>query len=67
MILQTTISSNEADGGVANLLGNNDGKGTGGGVYVASGATVGADHLSVIGGNNATTSNDDVFGIMGTL
>jgi hypothetical protein len=67
MLLQTIISGNESDGGFASLLGTNDGKGQGGGIYVAAGATVGADIMSVVSGNNATSSNDDVFGTIGKL
>jgi hypothetical protein len=33
-------------------------------VYVAAGATVSADALTVITGNHASTSDDDVFGVI---
>jgi hypothetical protein len=36
----------------------------GGGVYVQAGATVYADALTDIIGNHASTSDDDVFGIV---
>jgi len=65
MMLQTTVSGNEADGGFASFLGTSDGKGQGGGVYVSTTATVRDDLPALISGNNATTSNNDVFGPIG--
>jgi hypothetical protein len=57
------VYRNHAGGGAAGL-GGSDGQGIGGGVYVAAGGVACADMLTVIGGNHATTSNDDVFGTL---
>jgi hypothetical protein len=57
------VTGNQADGGAADS-GGQDGQGVGGGVYVQSGATVYADALTVISGNHASTSDDDVFGVI---
>jgi hypothetical protein len=57
------VTGNKADGGAAG----SDGQGVGGGVYVQSRATVYADALTVITGNHASTSDDDVFGILQTF
>ena len=54
---------NKADGGAAGS-GGADGQGVGGGVYVADGATVYADALTEIIDNHASTSDDDVFGVI---
>jgi hypothetical protein len=59
----TLVVANEADGGAAGDTGQ-AGLGQGGGVYVADGATVYADALTVISGNTASTSDDDVFGVI---
>ena len=42
-----------------------DGQGVGGGVYITPGGTGCADALTVIAGNHASTSEDDVFGALG--
>jgi hypothetical protein len=39
-----------------------DGQGLGGGVYIAAGGMVCADSDTLITGNHASTSDDDVFG-----
>jgi hypothetical protein len=51
----STIAGNEAAG---------DGGGVGGGVYVVPGASVCIQDDTVISGNEATSSNDDVFGAL---
>jgi hypothetical protein len=38
--------------------------GQGVGLYVADGATVSTDALTLIGWNDASTSDDDVFGML---
>jgi hypothetical protein len=53
------VVANGADGG-AGAGGN--GIGQGGGVYLAADATVTADTLTIMVGNHASTSDDDVFG-----
>jgi hypothetical protein len=50
---------------VAAGLGGADGHGVGGGVYIVTGATVSADDATLITGNHASTSNDDVWGDLG--
>ena len=55
----SSISENQATGGAAGE-GGTDGQGIGGGIYNA--ATFYVDGLSLIEGNEASTSNDDVFG-----
>ncbi len=57
----STVTGNEADGG-AGAAGFSDGKGQGGGAYFAPGADVCIDLETVIIGNHASTTNDDVFG-----
>jgi hypothetical protein len=57
------VVGNQAEGGAAGTSGQ-AGQGQGGGVYVADGATVYADALTVITGNHAGTSDDDVFGVI---
>jgi hypothetical protein len=64
-LMGATIDKNHAIGGAAGL-GGSDGQGIGGGLYIVSGGVACADALSVIAGNNATTSNDDVFGTLGS-
>jgi hypothetical protein len=56
-----TIDKNHAIGGAAGL-GGSDGEGVGGGLYLTPGGVACADVLTVIAGNHATTSDDDVFG-----
>jgi hypothetical protein len=63
MLLDTRIVNNDALGGNAGT-GGSVGEGIGGGVYVADAATAGADAQTVIRGNHASTSHDDVFGVI---
>jgi hypothetical protein len=63
-LMGDTIDKNHAIGGAAGL-GGSDGQGTGGGLYIALGGVACADALTVIFGNHATASNDDVFGVLG--
>jgi sugar lactone lactonase YvrE len=60
-ISASRITSNEAEGG-ASGYGGADGQGLGGGLYLTPGGTTCADVLTVIAGNYASTSDDDVFG-----
>ena len=55
------VSGNESQGG-ADSQGNTSGNGLGGGVYVDPSATVSANAPTIISGNHASKSNDDVFG-----
>jgi hypothetical protein len=64
-LLGSSVSGNTAEGGTG-AAGFTDGKGIGGGLYVTPGATTCADSLTAIFGNHASTSNDDVFGILGS-
>jgi hypothetical protein len=59
----STITGNEADGGTG-AAGFSDGNGQGGGVYVATGGSACEDDATVIAQNLASTSNDDVFGVL---
>ncbi len=59
-----TVANNFANGGAAGL-GGSDGQGVGGGLYITPGGVACADPLTVIAGNHASTSDDDVFGILG--
>jgi hypothetical protein len=60
-----TIDKNHAIGGAAGL-GGNDGEGVGGGLYLTPGGVACADALTIIFANHATTSDDDVFGTLGS-
>jgi hypothetical protein len=60
-----TVEHNLAIGGAAGL-GGSDGQGIGGGLYLTPGGTVCADLLTAIFANHATTSDDDVFGNLGS-
>jgi hypothetical protein len=62
-LLGSTITGNEADGGTG-AASFSDGKGVGGGVYVATGGSACEDDATVIAQNLASTSNDDVFGVL---
>jgi fibronectin-binding autotransporter adhesin len=57
---RTAIALNRAEGGT----GTASGSGLGGGLYVAPGSVASADPLTFILFNDATTSDDDVFGIL---
>jgi hypothetical protein len=62
-LLRSTVTGNEAIGG-AGATGFSDGQGTGGGLYLAPGATACANGATVIDANSASTSYDDVFGLL---
>jgi hypothetical protein len=64
-LMGDTIDRNHAIGGTAGL-GGSDGEGIGGGLYITPGGVAGADVLTIIAGNHATTSDDDVFGTLGS-
>jgi hypothetical protein len=55
------VEGNRADAG-AGGAGGSPGPGQGGGVYVSAGSMACADAATVIAGNHASTSDDDVFG-----
>ncbi len=59
----STITSNEAIGGTGGA-GFSNGKGQGGGIYIAAGGYACADDATVIDENFASTSDDDVFGVL---
>jgi hypothetical protein len=64
-IQQTSVTANTAMGGLAGT-GGSDGDGVGGGLYVATGATV-TLKKSHARGNSASTSNNDIYGIVFTV
>ena len=55
------MSGNQSQGGV-DSQGNTTGNGLGGGVYVDPSASVTADLQTLIAGNQASKSNNDVWG-----
>jgi hypothetical protein len=55
------VSGNQAQGGV-DSQGNTTGQGLGGGVYVDPSASVTADMETLIAGNQASKSDNDVWG-----
>lgn len=57
-LLGSTVKKNRALAG----SGATPGTGVGGGIYIATGGTVCADAFTIITGNFASTSEDDVFG-----
>jgi uncharacterized protein (TIGR03118 family) len=59
-----TVTHDRAIGGDP-ATGGSDGRGIGGGLYLAPGAVARADLLTVIRRNHASTSDDDVFGDLG--
>jgi hypothetical protein len=59
----TTVGHNLALGGAAGL-GGSDGEGEGGGLYLEPGGVACADLLTAIAGNHASTSDDDVSGVL---
>jgi hypothetical protein len=61
----STITGNEALGGTG-AASFHDGKGQGGGIFLATGADVCIDVATIITGNHASTSDDDVFGVYST-
>ena len=58
-IIDSTVTGNRADGGSGTTVGSN-GSGLGGGVYLAG--TGSTRKNTVIVGNHASTSGDDVYG-----
>jgi hypothetical protein len=60
-VLNSTITANEASGGAA-VAGGNAGLGQGGGFYLDAGGIACVDLFTIISGNHASTSDDDVFG-----
>jgi hypothetical protein len=58
-----TVTGNQAIGG-AGAAGLSNGKGQGGGICIATGGSACADDATVIEANFASTSNDDVFGVL---
>jgi hypothetical protein len=59
----TNVTANQAVGGAAGS-GGAAGQGVGGGVYNKTGAVAFVDAFTTIHGNKASTSNDDVFGVL---
>jgi hypothetical protein len=59
----TLVSSNQAQGGT-DSQGNTTGQGIGGGVYVDPSASATADMQTLITGNQASKSNNDVWGTL---
>jgi hypothetical protein len=57
------VALNRADGGVA-VGGGSAGLGVGGGLYLSPGGVASADPWTLIFANDASTSDDDVFGIL---
>jgi hypothetical protein len=57
------ISGNQAQGGV-DSQGNTTGQGLGGGVYVDPSASATADMETLIAGNQASKSNNDIWGVL---
>ncbi len=64
-LLNSLVTLNRADGG-ASGDGGSAGQGVGGGVYVAPGGIAYADVVTLILDNDASTSDDDVFGSLVT-
>jgi hypothetical protein len=60
------VEHNRAVGGAESHVGS-DGAGVGGGLYLAPGGRAAADALTILFGNDASTSADDVFGALGEL
>src|SRR5207237_623100 len=61
-LLHSLVALNQAEGGAAGV-GGSAGLGQGGGVYATFGGTVSADLGTAILANDASTSDDDVFGV----
>jgi hypothetical protein len=59
---QTTLSGSRIVGNQA--TGGDGGQGVGGGVYIVSGGQACKDLATLIVGNHASTSDDDVFGTL---
>jgi hypothetical protein len=62
-LLGTLVSANQAIGGAAGV-GGASGAGIGGGVYNQLGGLANVDAFTVINGNDASSSDDDVFGTL---
>lgn len=62
-IVHSAIIDNRADGGTAGSAGS-AGLGQGGGVYLVAGGTVCVDLATDITDNHASTSDEDVFGVL---
>jgi hypothetical protein len=62
-LLGSAITGNTADGG-AGASGFSNGKGQGGGLYITAGGSACADDSTLIDGNSASTSDNDVFGVL---
>jgi hypothetical protein len=60
---RTVVVLNRAEGGAAGD-GGSAGLGVGGGLYLAPGGVASADFVTVILANDASTSDDDVFGLL---
>src|SRR4029077_70067 len=60
---RSLIALNRADGGVA-VGGGSAGLGVGGGLYLSPGGVASADPWTMIFANDASTSDDDVFGAL---
>ena len=60
-IRRRVLVANRAQGGVAGS-GGAGGEGIGGGIYIVPGGTVCVDALTLILANDASTSDDNVFG-----
>src|SRR5262249_43486958 len=58
------VPGSEPAGGAAGWRGGPAGLGQGGGLYNQPGATAFADMFTLISGNTASTSDDDIFGIV---
>jgi hypothetical protein len=63
VLIGTRVTGNQAVGGAAGA-GGTVGLGQGGGLYNQTGATAYADVFTAITGNTASTSDDDVFGVV---
>lgn len=62
-LFASTVTTNQAQGGAGIIPGN----GIGGGLYIVPGGTVYADLHTLIFGNDTSTSDDDIFGIVTLL
>jgi hypothetical protein len=61
---RSEVVANRAEGGAGD--GGSDGQGVGGGLYFTPGSIACADALTIIFANQASTSDDDVFGTLGS-
>jgi hypothetical protein len=60
---RSQVVNNEASGGPEGS-GGKDGQGVGGGLYLTAGGIACADLLTIIAGNHASTSDDELFGVL---